>query len=73
MNTDKFTSGKFWLCMIAGLCLMGLTVTCCRALWISGESEVNGGVSAVLGMLNTLLTAIITHYFTKRTAEGGQP
>lgn len=63
---EKLYSGKFYLCIIAGLCLLGLSLTVCRALWLSDGSEVNSGIAAALGMLNTLLTAIITHYFTKQ-------
>ena len=69
MNTDKFTSGKFWLCMIAGLCLAGLTLTACRSLWMLKEGDVSNGIASVLGMLNTLLTAIVTHYFTKKAEQ----
>ena len=63
----KLTSGKFYLCMASVLCLLMLTVTVCRSLWMSENGDLGSGSAAVLAMLTTLLTAIVTHYFTKRT------
>jgi hypothetical protein len=63
---EKLFSGKFWLCNVAALCLFALTLTVCHALWTVGDKEVNNGIASVLAMLTTILTAIITHYFTKQ-------
>ena len=66
---DKLYSGKFWLCITAALCLLGLTMTVCKVLWASNGAELGSGASAVIATLTTILTAIVTHYFTKRSEQ----
>ena len=63
---EKLLSGKYLLCIVSAICLLGLTATACHALWAPDGVEMNNGIAAVLAMLTTLLTAIITHYFTKQ-------
>lgn len=63
---DKVFSGKFWLCITAAICLLSLTITVCHALWATDGAEISNGHAAVLALLTTILTAIITHYFTKK-------
>jgi Na+/melibiose symporter-like transporter len=68
----KLTSGKFWLCIVAAICLLMLTATLCKTLWNSPDGDLGSGSAAVLAMLTTILTAIVTHYFTKRSNPDGE-
>lgn len=63
---EKLVSGKFWLAIITGMCLLVLTIVVGAVLWNNSTGEVNGAVMTVIGILAATISSVITSYFNKK-------
>ena len=63
---EKLFSGKFWLAIITGICLLSLTIVVGAVLWNNPTGDVSGAVSTVIGILAATISTVIANYFNKK-------
>ena len=67
MNTNpKVFSGRFWLAIITGLCMLILTCMISAVLYNHPTTEASGAVMLIIGFLCGNLTTVIVNYFQKK-------
>lgn len=69
---SELKSGRLWLTIICGVCLLLFAGTICQIMWGKKDSLTGTEITSMMNVLLLIVSNVMTFYFSKNTEDSNK-